>query len=188
MPDRAHEALAALSEKAYSLLFIWTHIPSDARTSLSFNRKDYTTLDSVLAAFATSKNRTQLELMALKEELAKSIRWTKGKIEFPFLICLAEGRSAVLTQLSDVLACRAVWLSCEADDEGTRAGCRDVPEGEEMMACGRVSHALFVDTSTTSADSLTVFALRSWLFVVRNGPLLLQRYVTARGDRERITS
>lgn len=87
-----------------------------------------------------SKKRTDEELLALQEELSTSCRLTDGTVEFSFLACLAKGDCASMTELSEIIACQFYWLSCESDCDGLRATCWAVPEGEEMMACGRVSH------------------------------------------------
>ena len=53
---------------------------------------------------------------------------------------LCKGDFDAIIELSSIVVSHSVWLSCEVDRDGTRATCRDLPEGKEMKACGRVSH------------------------------------------------
>lgn len=143
MSDRAHKALEELYDAAYRLLFICTHQPADARRSLAFDTWKYPSLMAVLTAFAQSqKKRTSDEWDALLMALAANANlWTEGLCELPFLYSVVAGSSEDMIKLSTQLQDHFVWHSCEIDLVGTRASCQEPPEGEEMMACGRVSRS-----------------------------------------------
>lgn len=103
----------------------------------------------------------------------------QDRAALPSLLHLASGRrQPEPIKLLEAGSQYAIWLGCETRRTETDLHCETVPEGEEMMACGRVrsfffSSPRFLLPVRIPADPL----LRLHPSLVQDGSLLLSQFV-----------